>query len=285
MNFYRFMFFSLLLCLIFPLTVFADPFEDSNTAIQNEDYKKAYELLLPLLESKDPKALTRGISLIMKAATKGYEPARLLAFKLCINLANLGDTAAMYNVGYMCLKGWGGEYENDVCLKWIENAGKLGHEKSSKILARIYKEGMFGITPDEEKVNYWNNLAAAFTAGIDGKWEGSVPMGPGGQPMDMSYEFKTDGDKLTGTTIGFGGIKIPIEDGEVDGNNFSFKVKSSFGGMKTTTNYAGEFYGDTIKFTSTTETSRGRTLQSSKLIRNTDGGESPPISFTVKRIE
>ena len=149
------MFFSLLLCLAFPLISNADQLEDAKAAIKNEDFKKAHELLLPFAEENNTEAqillgalyvngqgvekdFNKGLSMIMKAATRGYKPARLLAFKLCMDLGKQGDTAAMYNVGYMCLNSWGGEYDTNVCLKWLENAGKMGHEKSAKILARIY---------------------------------------------------------------------------------------------------------------------------------------------------
>lgn len=289
MKFYRTTLFFLLLCFVFPLISNADQLEDANAAIKNEDYKKAGELLLPLAEENNTEAQTllgalyvngqgvekdfdKGVALIMKAAKQGFTPARLQAFKLCLDLAKQGNTGAMYNVGYMCLNGWGGgEYDTDVCLRWMENAGKRGHERSAKILARIYKEGMFGVTPDEEKVNYWNNLQAAFAEGIDGKWKGSIPGMMGGPPMDRSYEFRTDGNILTGTTVGYGGNEIEIKDGKVDGNNLSFKVESRIQGRRNTVNYTGVFLGDTIKLTFTSNMGRG--------------GASRPTTFDAKRVE
>ena len=289
MKFYRATLFFILLCFVFPLMSNADQLEDANAAIKNEDYKKASELLLPLAEENNTEAQTllgalyvngqgveedfdKGMALIMKAAKQGFTPARIQAFRLCLDLAKQGDVGAMYNVGYMCLNGWGGgEYNTDVCLSWMENAGKMGHEKSAKILARIYKEGMFGVTPDEVKVNYWNNLQAAFAAGIDGKWKGSIPGMMGGAPMDLSYEFMTDGNILTGTTVGYAGNKTEIEDGKVDGNNLSFTVESRIQGRRDTVNYTGVFLGDTIKLTFTSN--RG------------PGGASRPTTFDAKRVE
>jgi len=289
MKFYRTTLFFLLLCFVFPLISNADQLEDANAAIKNEDYKKASELLLPLAEENNTEAQTllgalyvngqgvekdfdKGMALIMKAAKQGFTPARIKAFRLSLDLAKQGDTGAMYNVGYMCLNGWGGgEYDTDVCLRWMENAGKMGHEKSAKILARIYKEGMFGVTPDEEKVNYWNNLQAALAAGIDGKWKGSIPGMMGGAPMDLSYEFRTDGNILTGTTVGYGGNITEIKDGKVDGNNLSFTVESRIQGRRNIVNYTGVFLGDTIKLTFTSNMG--------------PRGASPPRTFDVKRVE
>ena len=175
---------------ILPAPENPDPLEDANAAIKNKNYKTAFELLLPLTNEKNAEAQTilgtmyingqgveqdliKGISLIMKAANQGFDPARITALNINKDFANQGDTTAMYNVGYMCFNGWGVEQDSDVCLKWLEKAGKLGHEKSSKILSNIYEKGMFGITPDEEKAIYWKNLPAVSSAGLDGEWKGS----------------------------------------------------------------------------------------------------------------
>ena len=168
--------------------------ENAVTVIKNGDFKKACELLLPLAENNNAQAqallgtlyvngqgvkkdITRGMSLIMKAAKQGFKPARVKAFNLNEILGKQGNTAAMFNAGYMCLKGWAGEQETDACLNRLQTAGKLGHQKASYMLARIYREGMFGVTPDEEKAAYWKNLATAISKGIDGKWEGVISFG------------------------------------------------------------------------------------------------------------
>lgn len=288
MKFFRLMLFFSLLCLVFPLMSYADQLEDANAAIENEDFKKAYKLLLPLAEENNAEAqnlmgtlcahgqgvekdLTKSMSWIMKAARQGYEPAKMNAFKLCLHLGDLGDTAAMYNVGYMCLNGWGGEQDNDGCLGWLETAGKNGHAKSAKYLASIYTKGSYGITPDEEKASDWSNMVKSFAAGIDGKWAGSVPTGPDdAPPMVLSYDFKANGDKLTGTTIGFGGKAIKIKDGKIDKiNNLSFKVVSRAMGMKSTIEYTGVFLGETLHLTYTMA----------------GGPDSQPITFIASRTE
>jgi hypothetical protein len=310
MRFFRPVIMSLLFCLVLPFMSNADQLEDANTAIENKDYRKAFKLFQPLAEEGNAEAqtrlgalyvngqgveqdLTKGLSWIMKAAAQGYETARKIAFKLCLDLVNQGDTTVMYNLGNMCLNGWGGEYNPDVCLGWLENAGKIGHEKSSNMLAKIYTEGTYGMTPDEEKATYWSNLSAAFAFGIDGEWEGSIPMPVGHQPMIQRYEFKTKGHKLTGTTalysgptirddvaVGVVGQKIRIRDGKIEGNKFSFTVK----GMKNTNNYTGTFLGDRLKLTYTTK-ARGRRTTGSGISRDTGGGDPPPVTFIARRVE
>ncbi|KPL14085.1 MAG: hypothetical protein AMS26_11980 [Bacteroides sp. SM23_62] len=274
----------------------ADQLEDANAAIKNEEFEKAYELLLPLAEENNAEAqtllgelyvngqgveqdATKGLSLIMKAATQGYEAARLRAFILCWEEAQQGDAAAMYNVGYMCLNGWGGEQDPNVCMGWLETAAKLGHIRSGNVLSQIYTKGMFGITPDEEEASSWKDLATAFATGIDGQWVGTFPgMGPGmgGQPMTVTYNFKRDGDTLTGTVSGAPGQWIKIQDGKIDGTNISFTVDMQYmGNTFSSTKYTGVLLGDELKLSFTTKM-RGW---------GADQSPSPPLTFIAKRVK
>ena len=176
---------SLLLCLMFQFsanaenTENADPLNedlaDAMVAIVKKDYKKAVELLEPLAEENNVRAKTllaplvfkgmgvekdtnKGLAMIMDAARQGDEDAKKLAVDLNHELASMGDEKAMYNMGYMCLNGWGGEQDANMCVKWLEKAAEGGHEKSAKVLSKIYTKGKFGITPDEEKASFYSSL-------------------------------------------------------------------------------------------------------------------------------
>lgn len=106
------------------------------------------------------KKLREVLPQVMKAARQGGDGARSRALSICLELAKQGDTSAMYNVGYMCLEGWGGKQDADICMRWLKTAARSGHVRSAKVLSGIYSEGKFGITPDEEKAAYWVNLLA-----------------------------------------------------------------------------------------------------------------------------
>jgi len=220
---------SLLLCFVFPMSSDADQLEDAKTAIQNEDFEKAYELLRPLAEENGAEAQfllgslyvngqgvekddTEGLSWVMKAADQGYTEARLRAISVCLDLANQGDATATYNLGYMCLQGWGGEQDPNVCIGWLETAAKSGHVRSAKVLSEIYAKGSFGIAPDEEKASYWTNLPAAFAADIDGTRKGEAPV-QGGRP---STEPTFDSDAR----------EYILEDTIVTGSLFSLKTEA-----------------------------------------------------------
>lgn len=82
-------------------------------------------------------------------------------------------------------------------------------------------------------------------AAVDGSWEGTVS-GPQGD-FPMSFTFKVDGTKLTGSTMGFDGTPVPIKDGKIDGSNISYAVSIDFGGMPFDMTYKGVVSSDQIK--------------------------------------
>jgi hypothetical protein len=88
-------------------------------------------------------------------------------------------------------------------------------------------------------------------ADVTGKWTGSVPTRDGGT-REATFNFKQDGEKLTGTMTGPQG-DIELKDGAVKGNDVSFLVAMSFGGNDVKLNYKGVVAGDEIKFTRTRE--------------------------------
>ena len=174
----RFVIMSLLFCLMFQFSANAentDPLDkslgDAMVALVKKDYKKAAELLEPLAEKNNVRAKTllaplifrgtgvekdtnKGLAMIMDAAKQGDEDAKKLAVDLNHELASMGDEKAMYNMGYMCLN-WGGDSESGQCLRWLEKAAEMGHPRSAKFLAYIYKNGKYGIIADQTKAAEW----------------------------------------------------------------------------------------------------------------------------------
>jgi hypothetical protein len=82
-------------------------------------------------------------------------------------------------------------------------------------------------------------------AALDGTWTGTVG-GPQGE-FPVSFTFKSDGAKLTGTTTGLDGTPVPLKDGKIDGSNLSFLVSLDFGGMPFDLSYKGVASSDQIK--------------------------------------
>ncbi|WP_259070028.1 hypothetical protein HDF24_24695 [Mucilaginibacter sp. X4EP1] len=86
-------------------------------------------------------------------------------------------------------------------------------------------------------------LVICFAAieGLAGKWSGSIKT-PDGNDIDLTYIFKVDGAKLTGTAISQG-IEIPIDSGKVNGNEFKFSVTNPDG---VTIPHKGKYLGDSV---------------------------------------
>jgi hypothetical protein len=89
--------------------------------------------------------------------------------------------------------------------------------------------------------------AADAAASVTGKWTAQVP-GRDGQTRDVTFNFKTAGEKLTGTMSGRQG-DMEISDGKVKGDEVSFDVTMTIQGNAMKMTYKGKVAGDEIKFT------------------------------------
>jgi hypothetical protein len=75
---------------------------------------------------------------------------------------------------------------------------------------------------------------------LNGKWTGSLKT-DGGDEYSLLYNFKIDGDELTGTAKTPKGL-LPINDGKITGNTFSFNVLIN----NMEIDHSGKFYGDSV---------------------------------------
>lgn len=107
-------------------------------------------------------------------------------------------------------------------------------------------------------------VALVYAADINGKWVAQVP-GRDGQMREVTFNFKVEADKLTGTVSGRQG-DTAISDGKISGDEISFTVTFTFGGNEVKFLYKGKVAGDEIKFT-----------------RTMVGGDQPAQEFTAKR--
>ena len=103
----------------------------------------------------------------------------------------------------------------------------------------------------------------AVAADVTGKWVAQVP-GRQGQTREVTFTFKAEGDKLTGTMSGRQGAEIPISDGKITGDTISFTVTMTFGDNTIKQNYTGKVVGDEIQM-------------------KREGGQGPAREFVAKR--
>ncbi|MGB8261572.1 MAG: hypothetical protein WCE75_14520 [Terracidiphilus sp.] len=88
--------------------------------------------------------------------------------------------------------------------------------------------------------------AGARAADFNGKWTAEFNTQIGVQKY--TYEFKVDGNTLTGKAINERG-ETPITEGKIDGDTISFTENLNFNGMELKIVYTGKIAGDEIKFT------------------------------------
>ncbi|MBV8390456.1 MAG: hypothetical protein JO080_11700 [Mucilaginibacter sp.] len=65
-------------------------------------------------------------------------------------------------------------------------------------------------------------FAAFVLADLSGKWACTIKT-PEGNELQVTYNFKVDGDKLTGTAETPAG-QVTVDNGKVNGDTFTFKV-------------------------------------------------------------
>jgi hypothetical protein len=83
--------------------------------------------------------------------------------------------------------------------------------------------------------------SAAGAADINGRWHGQVPRGGG--LTDYYFDFKVEGSKLSGTVVypqGDNLYRMPIQEGKVSGDDFSFTVMNSMGSSQVKWTFRGK---------------------------------------------
>jgi FKBP-type peptidyl-prolyl cis-trans isomerase 2 len=125
------------------------------------------------------------------------------------------------------------DYKGKVAGDEIKFTRKVGDFATTEIVAKREKEA---------------------SASASGKWQAEFDTQVGKQKY--IYEFKVDGDKLTGNAIGdiAGEMSATeIKEGKVNGAEISFVETVKFQGQDVRVDYKGKVAGDEIKFTRTVD--------------------------------
>jgi hypothetical protein len=96
---------------------------------------------------------------------------------------------------------------------------------------------------------------------VTGTWTGSLTT-PDGSNFPLTFNFKQDGTKVTGSVTTPQGDPVSIDNGKIDGDKLTFET--SFNGM--TISHVCTVNGDEIKVST-----------------KTDNDQIPPMEFTIKR--
>ncbi|MBY0502387.1 MAG: hypothetical protein K2X03_00655 [Bryobacteraceae bacterium] len=88
------------------------------------------------------------------------------------------------------------------------------------------------------------SVAASFAADVDGKWAGKIVTPRGDVPM--SFDLKTEGEKVTGTAVGPQG-QVPVSAGLYTDGKLSFQLRYQFSGQNMVFHYQGVVVEDEMK--------------------------------------
>jgi hypothetical protein len=91
----------------------------------------------------------------------------------------------------------------------------------------------------------------AVAADISGNWSGTMQMGD--NPISITYAFKQDGEKVTGTVTTPHGEALPLSDGKLVGDKVTFYVQVDMGGTAAKFSIEGVIKGDEITLTTKAE--------------------------------
>jgi hypothetical protein len=128
----------------------------------------------------------------------------------------------------------------------IEYKGKVAGDEM-KLTRKVGDFGTLEIVAKREKASVVEKSPGVV---VTGKWQAEFDTQIGKQKY--TYEFKTDGDKLTGKAVG--GVEgeksdTEIKDGKCGGTNLSFVEMVKFQEQEIRVDYKGTIDGDEIKMT------------------------------------
>jgi hypothetical protein len=89
---------------------------------------------------------------------------------------------------------------------------------------------------------------AAPAADITGTWVAKI-QGQNGESHSVSFTFKNDGGKVTGTEGRANADDVEITDGKLESDTLTFAVRRNIGDRTLALHYTGKVSGDKIGFT------------------------------------
>ena len=69
--------------------------------------------------------------------------------------ADRGHPYAQYNLGFMYLRGEGVEASPNEGLQWLRRSADQGEESAIRLLADIYRNGHYDVSPNTEEAQQW----------------------------------------------------------------------------------------------------------------------------------
>jgi len=166
---------------------FADQLEDGKAAFLKGEYQKAYALLLPLADIGDTFAQTN-IGYMLSQGL-GVEKNEKEAIKWYEKAALKGDSNAQFNIGSMCETGRGIEQNYEKALEWYSKSAEQGNAFAQANLGSLYYNGN-GVKVNYEKALYWYSKSAAQGYSLAQNFLGVMYVNGVGVKKDLDKGYK-----------------------------------------------------------------------------------------------
>ena len=152
------------LCLALVTQALADDYSDGVSALNDGNYQRALQLLLPLAEKGEPKAQWK-LGLVYHLGL-GVQENDAKAREWLTKSAQQGNADAQYQLGHLYAFGFGvPKNETDPDLKavqWYFKAAVQGHPEAQYNLGLMFLAGK-GLVQSHEEAMKWIRRAAART--------------------------------------------------------------------------------------------------------------------------
>ena len=147
----------LLTCLILPLHVYAQSFQEGKEAYLAKDYSKAFDILMPLANQGDPKA--QMTIAMMYDYGQGVPKDSVKAVEWYTKAAAQGVPIVQHDLGVKFFRGIGVPRDYTAAARWWRMAGENGLVESQYNLGLMHYKGM-GVEKDYGEALKWFKMAA-----------------------------------------------------------------------------------------------------------------------------
>lgn len=142
-----------------------------------------------------------------------------------------------------------GKIEGDK-ITYIIKFERDGNTVAAKNQVKVVGDTLEGKTefprPDGETVTReWKMKKESAGAQFTGKWKSTITR-QDGNTMDVNYNLKQEGNKVTGTSAFNNGNETEISEGKIQGNEVSFVIKRERDGRTFISKYTGKLEGNKI---------------------------------------
>ncbi|MDB4304281.1 sel1 repeat family protein [Desulfosarcina sp.] len=135
----------------------AGSLEEAGTAFEERDYKRAFQLYIPLAEQGVSEAMVRVAKMYAGSCGIKYNPSEALRWNQ--SAARQGNTAGAFGAARLFHEGRGTDQDYEAAADLYQQAAETGHAAAAAWLGELYFQGR-GVDKDLEQAVAWFRVGA-----------------------------------------------------------------------------------------------------------------------------